>query len=70
MSRKSAKRFSDKDMLGENYFVNIIFDGATLSGENTGFTAQFSIPSPVPGLGLASLAALALARFYARARRA
>ncbi|ARN80203.1 hypothetical protein [Methylocystis bryophila] len=58
---------------GQNFFVNAVFDSQNLDGSNTGFTAafyDFSAPAPVPGVGLAGLAALALAGFYARARRA
>ena len=58
---------------GEDYFVNVIFTSKSLNGSNTGFTAAFansSAPGPVPGAGLAGLAALALAGLYARTRRA
>ncbi len=55
---------------GESYFVNVVFDTQGLDGSNTGFSAVFSTPGPVPGAGVAGLAALALAGLYMRARRA
>ena len=49
------------------YVVNYAQNGSNFSGLNVQFAAT---PGPVPGAGLAGLAALALAGLYARARRA